>query len=127
MGVAKKEMRKISLNGRDFFWCVKPNDDDCGLLHLFIVSSDKKFIVSYPLVKSNLKSKAPNMHNNPFIVVMGREFKGLDNLGHGWKRFAAPVWNDEAVTPSFVAIIIDWCFTVEKVIPVDWKGNILKV
>jgi len=114
MGVAKKKKRKISKNGRDFYWYVKPNDDDDGLLHLFIVSSDKKFIVSYPLVKQNSESRTPSIHNNPFIVVMGREFKGLDNLGHRWERFAVPEWDDKAVTPHLVALIIDWCFTIER-------------
>ena len=126
MGVAKKGKRKITLNGRDFYWYVKHNDDDFGLLHLFIVSSDKNFIVSYPLVKRNLENRTPYIRSNPFIVVMGREFKGLDNLGHDWKRFVVPEWNDENVTPSLVALIIDWCFKIERVTPVDWQGNLLE-
>ena len=125
MGVAKKRRRKIVRDGRDFFWCVKPDEDYYDLLHLSIVSSDKKFIVSYQLIQPNIKSITPCIHKTPFIVVMGREFKGLNNLGHFWERFLVPEWNDAIVTPSLVAQIIDWCFTIEDVIPVDSEGNIL--
>ena len=124
-------------NGRTFWWCVKPNDNTyCGLLLaidtglmtgndntlLSIVSDDKNFIVNYHLNQSNAESKI----KNPFIITEGREFKGLDNLGHDWERFIVPKWEDKIVTPSLVAQIIDWCFTIENVIPVDWKGNVLK-
>ena len=126
MAIAKKRKRKITINDRDFYWSVKPDDDDFGLLHLFIASDDKKFIVSYPLANKNPESGVSCMQSNPYIIVMGKEFKGLDNLGHGWERFAVPKWDDEAVTPSLVADIINWCLTIEKVTPVDWSGNKLE-
>ena len=61
-----------------------------------------------------------------FIVNIGKEFKGLDNLAHVWERFILPKWNDKFVTPSLVANIIDWCFTVENVVAVDYLGKILE-
>ena len=126
MGVAKKRRRKITRNGRDFYWCIKPDEDYYDLLHLSIVSSDRNFIVNYQLIKPNETSITPKERKNHFIVVIGKEFKGLNNLGHGWERFVVPEWSDdEAVTPSLVAEIIDWCFTVEPVTPVDYQGNIL--
>ena len=135
MAVPKKRRRKIMRNGRTFWWCVKPNDDTyCGLLFavdnglyednanlLSIVSDDKKLIVSYHLTQRNTESKI----KNPYIITEGKEFKGLDNLGHGWERFIVPEWEDRIVTPSLVAQIIDWCFKNEEVIPVDYNGNIL--
>jgi hypothetical protein len=78
--------------------------------------------VSYHLNQKCASSKI----KNPYISVTGREFKGLDNLGHHNERFITPEWNIEIVTPSLVAQIIDWCFTIETVIPVDYLGNILK-
>ena len=124
MGVSKKRRRQIVRNDRLFYWCVKPDDDYCDLLYLSIVSDDKKFMVSYHLNQKNLPH--PIAHENPFIVVLGKEFKGLDNLGHFWERFLVPEWKDEIATPSLVAQIIDWCLTVEIVTPVDYKGNILE-
>jgi len=117
MGVSKKGRRKIVRNDRIFYWCVKPDYDSEALLHLSIVSDDKKFVVSYHLNQI--------AHENPFIVVMGKEFKGLKNLGHCWERFMVPEWESEAVTPFLVSEIIDWCFTLGEVTPVDCNGNIL--
>ena len=132
----KKRRRKIVRNGRTFWWCVKPNDSTYqGLLFsideglytddentfLSIISDDKKFIVSYHLNQRNENSKI----KSPYIITEGKEFKGLDNLGHGWKKFVVPEWDFEIVTPSVVAEIIDWCFIVENVTAVDWLGNIL--
>ena len=137
MGVPKKRRRKIVRNGKTFWWCVKPNDNTyCGLLFavekglmtdnvnslLSIVSDDKNLIVSYHLNQKNAKSKI----ENPYIITEGKEFKGLDNLGHHWERFIVPQWEDKIVTPSLVAEIIDWCFKNEKVVPVDYNGNILE-
>ena len=111
-------------NERTFYWGVGYYDDDGDRLSLAIVSEDKKFLVSYMLEQRDTERFfSPK---NPLIIVKGKEFKGLDNLGHGWERFLVPEWNDEIITPSLVAQIIDWCFTTEDVIPVDWKGNVLK-
>jgi len=126
MAIAKKGRRKIVRNGREFYWCVKP-DYDFGdnYLTLSIVSEDKKFIVSYPLW-SRVRIPETLMPHNLFIVNIGKEFKGLDNLGHVWERFITPNWNDNIVTPSLVANIIDWCFTVEDVVTVDYSGKVLE-
>jgi hypothetical protein len=122
MGVMKKKHRKIVRNNRVFYWHVKNGEDD-DRLYLSIKSDDKKFIVSYMLEqKDTQRLFSPK---TPFIIVVGKEFKGLDNLGHCWERFVVPEWEDKIVTPSLVAEIIDWCFTDEEVIPVDYKGKVL--
>jgi len=123
MGVSKKRQRKIVRNNRVFYWCVKDDRDD-DRLHLVIKSEDKKFIVSYMLEQKNRELFfSPNI---PLIIVKGKEFKGLSDLGHVWERFRVPEWKDAIITPSLVAQIIDWCFTIEDVIPVDYEGNIIE-
>lgn len=113
----------MTRNGRTFYWCVRYDDDDDDRLYLVIKSEDKKFIVSYMLEQKNTERIcSPKI---PLIIVKGKEFKGLTDLGHVWERFVVPEWEDEIITPSLVAQIIEWCFTNEDVTPVDWEGNLL--
>jgi len=123
MSISTKRKRKIVRNNRVFYWCVRDDNKDDGRLYLVIVSEDKNFIVSYMLEQKNVGCTfSPKI---PLIIVKGKEFKGLNNLGGFWERFAVPEWDDGIITPSLVAQIIDWCFTDEDVVSVDWKGNIL--
>jgi hypothetical protein len=123
MGATKRGNRKIVRNGRVFYWCVKYDIEDESRLHLIIKSDDKKFIVSYMIGQNNTK---PHERKTAFITNKGKEFKGLSNLGRFWERFIVPEWEDEIITPSLVAQIIDWCFTAEDVTPVDWQGNVIR-
>lgn len=123
MGISKKGLRKIVRNNQVFYWCVKNDDDENDRLYLAIKSDDKKFEVSYMLNQKGTESAFSQQ--NPFIIVEGKEFKCLDNLGHGWERFLVPNWNDEIVTPALVAEIIDWCFVAEEVTSVNYQGNIM--
>ena len=115
MGISKKGLRTINRNGRDFFWCVKKDEDDCDCLHLTIKTDDRAFNVDYRL--------SHQAENTPFISVKGPEFKGLIGLGGCWQRFRTPLWKDDIVTPALVAEIIDWCLTNEEVTSVDYEGN----
>ena len=72
--------------------------------------------------KDNERSSLPP---NSLIIVKDEEFKGLENLGRCWKYFLVPVWEDNMVTPSLVAEIIDWCLKKEEVIPANYKGEIV--
>jgi len=121
--MSKKGRRKIVRNDRIFYWCVRHDDEDDDRLYLVIASDDKKFIVSYMLGQRD--QERPFSPATPLIIVKGAEFKGLADLGHIWERFAVPEWEDDVVTPSLVAQIIDWCLTTETVTPVNWKGDIL--
>ena len=124
MSVAKKEKRKIVRDNRTFYWLVKKNGEvHPDLPELYIISDDKKFIVSYLLCQKGLTDS--NEIKNSYITVVGKEFKGLDNLGHRYERFIAPKWYGDIITPSIVSEIIDWCFIKEEVIPVDYNGEIL--
>ena len=123
MGISKKGLRKIVRSDRTFYWCVRYDYEDDDRLYLVIMSEDKNFLISYMLDQKNVgRMFSPKI---PLIIVKGKEFKGLNNLGHFWERFVVPNWDDDIVTPSLVAQIIDWCFVEEDVISVDWKGNIL--
>ena len=121
--VSKKRKRKIIVNNRTFYWCVKHDDEDDDRLYLVIISEDKKMLVSYMLgQKYQERAFSPE---NPFIIVKGKEFKGLDGLGHAWERFLVPEWDDEPVTPFLVSEIIDWCLKPGKTIPVNYNGQIM--
>ena len=121
MSISKKGLRTIIRNDREFYWCIKNNDDD-DRLYLDIKSSDNNFIVSYMLGQKD-KGRAFSPQK-AFIIVKGKEFKGLNNLGGCWERFLVPEWEDEIMLPSTVAAIIDWCFTVEEVVSVDYRGEV---
>lgn len=123
MSVSKKGLRKIIRNDREFYWCVKNDDEDEARLYLVIKSDDKKFIVSYMLGQKD--KECAFSPQNPFIIVKGKEFKGLSDLGGCWERFLVPNWDDEIITPSTIAKIIDWCFAVEEVVSVDYRGEIM--
>lgn len=51
MGVNKKGRRKFVHSEKYYFWYVKEDDENYGRIKLFIVSEDKKFNVSYEVVK----------------------------------------------------------------------------
>ncbi|WP_347380728.1 hypothetical protein [Paenibacillus pabuli] len=72
MGVNTKGKRKIVHGGRSYYWYDKEDDEDYGRIKLFIVTDDKKFIVSYEVDQSQKE-------RIPFIVIIGIEFAGLEN------------------------------------------------
>ena len=117
MAVALKKKRKIVVQGRTFYWCVK--DDPDGLFRkLSILSPDKKFIVQYALCRSE------SHWHPPFVEVLGSEFGGLESAGV-WRRVRTPTWDDyTGITPGFVRRFIEWCLDSEKeVVRVDWRGR----
>lgn len=120
MAVNTKGKRKFIHGEKSYFWYVKEDDEDCGRIKVFIVSEDKKFNVSYEVGQSK-------KDQIPFIVVIGLEFGGLENDGRtGWVRIQTPLWDDDVITPSLVKNIIEWSLMdKEKLIFVDWEGNIL--
>ncbi|MBU5353872.1 hypothetical protein ACN9MH_07640 [Paenibacillus silvae] len=121
MGVQKKYKRKIVRANRLFYWYVKPDFDDEGVMKLHIVSEDKKFIVSYEIGQCSRGQQA-----SPILVILGKEFEGWteDYIGH--RRVLTPSWNDEIVTPGLIGQIMDWCLSKDKKIrSVNWKGEMM--
>lgn len=119
MGVATKGRRKITRFDRRFFWDVFFDEYVPGEV-LRIVSEDKKFIISYEVGQAN------KQNNNPFLVVMGKEFVGLSNRYSGYRRVLTPNWEDEYITPGLVRKIIDWCYSPKnEVVLVNWHGELL--
>lgn len=124
MSLSQKGFRKIIRGDQIFYWCVRNDYDDDDRLYLVIQSEDKAFSVSYMLDQENRElAFSPQ---SPFIIVKGTIFKGLEQLGSCWERFLVPKWEEgKAITPSFVATVIDWCLTPEEVTSVNFRGEIL--
>ncbi|MEM9776758.1 MAG: hypothetical protein AAF902_19415 [Chloroflexota bacterium] len=120
MAVAKKNRRKIVVDGRDFYWNVTEDEDEYyGGFILTIVSDDKHFLVRYPLnqPQNQLKFRAN------YIVVEGRDFYGNGNFGGSWQRVVCPIFDEtEAVTPSTVREIILWSLTDKENTFAEWPG-----
>ncbi|EPY09231.1 hypothetical protein PAALTS15_00020 [Paenibacillus alvei TS-15] len=121
MGVNTKYRRKIVRLNKVFYWYVTPDFEDEGNIKLHILSEDKKFIVAYEVGQNSRPNK------NPFIVIMGKEFVGLNNEYTGYRRALTPLWEDDLITPGLVGKIIDWCYSTEKELTlVDWQGELLR-
>ena len=88
MAISKKGLRKIIRNNQLFYWCVRNDDDDDDRLYLVIHSENREFSISYMLEQEN--TALPFSPRNPFVIVKGKIFKGLDGLGVCWERFLVP-------------------------------------
>ncbi|WP_392564170.1 hypothetical protein RHO13_00550 [Orbus wheelerorum] len=122
MGVAKKNRRKFAYHDQVFYWDVKEDPDEDYKI-LLIVSDDKKFIIHYRLLQDN-----PNnllVPKYPYITVLGKTFKGRNDVGSCHKRFVVPKWEDTIVTPKLIEMILEWCFLEGEVAEVDYKGELL--
>jgi hypothetical protein len=113
MGVRKTNRRKLVIDDRLFVWYAAEDSDGPGLI-LHVISDDKRFIVRYHVAQSGTS----------FLIVLGPEFGGVTNTGGCWRRFECPKWEDgDAITPSCVRRLIDWCLLPNKeVVEVDWRG-----
>ena len=112
MAVSKKGKRKLVYNDREFYWYFKMTDPD---LTLHVISDDKKFIVSY---------QRPYENKDPFVVINGKEFKGIKDTGSCSIRVLAPNWKDDQITPGFVRKLIIWCLEEDKEITlVNYLGQ----
>jgi len=121
MAISKKGKRKLIVKDREYYWYMKLTDDwmySYNTPQLHVLSADKKFLISYQ----------PGQQNEiPFLIIKGREFKGLKELGGSWVRVKTPKWNDEQVPPRFVAELIEWCYNGGKeIVLVDYLGKIIK-
>ena len=119
---SKKYLRKMVCQDQEFFWCVR-EDDDYGNLYLVIQSEDCNFLVNYRLGQKERLGYCPP--ENPFIIVKGSDFKGMDDLGGCWERFLVPDWEDRVITPRIVAQIIEWCMIEAPCTPVNYLGQIM--
>lgn len=96
MAVQTKYRRKIILDGRQYVWYVKKDDDFCGRHILHIISSDKKLILAFPLDTEIF-----------YVVSKGKVFQNTAPDGC-WKRYAVPIKKALPVTPKLVSQLIDW-------------------
>ena len=106
MAITTKRRRKIQLAGRTFIWWVAPDHDFADSL-LHICSTDKRFLVHYPLGQS-----AERRH----LIVLGPELPPLEDAGGPWIRLRTPSWDDNIVTPGLVRKILEWAQDPLKVV-----------
>lgn len=95
MGVRTKARRKISVDGRDYVWYVK-EDEESPYMLLNISSIDKKIILSFPLGTAF-----------SYVISKGKYFQGEEMPGY-WKRFRYMKDLPEAITPGIVRECIEW-------------------
>lgn len=98
MAVATKSRRKVTVEGKQYVWYVAENGDGPGMV-LHVISPDKQFIVKYQVDQPT---------GEEYVVVIGPRFSGAET-GGPWKRFLCPRFAENAVTPSCVRELIQWC------------------
>lgn len=96
MGVSKKGRRTIVWNRKEYIWYVQSDEELEGEICLFIISEDKKLLLSYPLNS-----------NPPFIFSQGTEFQGKHTSGR-WITIAIPFEIPDIITPKTVSKLIEW-------------------
>ena len=110
MAVNKKGLRKVNVNGKQYFWYVKDTDEqvpDTGFVEypvaerfLHIISSDKQFIVHYRIPEPG------DPHTE--LHVEGPRFPRAPEL----KEVEVPRWRHDSKrypTADFVRRLIGWC------------------
>lgn len=121
MAVRKKSRRKIVCGGRLYVWYVLAGDRDYwervytsnwDTAFLHIISEDKSLVLTIPL-------SAPT----PYAVSKGRVFQGEPSSGR-WERYPLPFDIPKAVTPRFVAEVIEWASGGNGAVPQNWGGRL---
>ena len=115
MAVRMKNRRKIIYNGELYVWYVSPDEDYMDRPVLHIISSDKKLILAYDITGSI-----------PYVISKGRVFQGKRSDGC-WSRYMAPELEKAAVTPAFVACLIEWAVNGHNAKQLVWDGNIFYI
>lgn len=120
MAIAKKGKRLLIREGRSFYWYMKETEDWMHAYvgpQLHILSEDKHFLISY---------QPGQQTKNPFLIVKGEEFNGIEVCGGVWKRVKVPNWDDTTITPGFVRRLIDWCFAEKhQLVIVNYLGEVI--
>lgn len=118
--------RRIICGGTTYVWYVIAGGDrdywdrvtlleergnwESAFLH--IISEDKSLILTIPL-------SAPK----PYAVSKGRIFQGKPASGR-WERYLLPFGIPRAVTPRFVAEVIEWAANGKDSVSRDWGGEL---
>lgn len=115
MSVSKKGRRTVTVNDNRYVWYVaEDRDSPDNVLH--IISDDKQLIVHFHLGQRE---------NDAHVIVIGKKFGGVADVGHGWRRFRCPKWDaGGAITPGVVTSFVKWCLSETKdVVEVDCYGR----
>lgn len=96
MAVSKKGRRTIIYNGKTYIWYVWSDEESEGRICLFIISEDKKLILSYPLNSAS-----------SFVISQGTKFQGKRTSGK-WEMVEVPFKIPDVITPKAVFKLIKW-------------------
>lgn len=120
MAIRTKSRRKLTIDGQQYVWYVKEDDDSLDHI-LHVASADKQFIVHYRLAQPD---------DRLYVTVLGKKFNRVAGTGGVWRRFRCPRWDDEngIVTPGSVCKLIKWCTdTKEETTEVDFAGRAVTI
>lgn len=110
MGISKKNKRKITFNGKVFYWWIKNEFTwDSGMLSINIASENKKFLIKYIVVRED---------EGFYIEVIGSEFPGIETKKGNNMKFICPKLIDynPRLGPKDAISILKWCFDEDKVL-----------
>jgi hypothetical protein len=104
MTVSRKWKRPLALDGREYLWWVRDDDDPPFVptngKSLRVVDATGDLAIEYHL------GQQPDLRH---VVVTGRRFRGLPNCGGVHRRFRCRSFaTNPAVTPADVAALIRW-------------------
>ena len=109
MGAAKKGYRRIICDGAVYFWRVG-EDADSPCVVLDVISEKKQLILACPLGTGAY-----------YVISKGRLFQNQPANGC-CSRYRLPFDVPDAVTPRFVARLIDWAIRGRDAAQVKWDG-----
>jgi hypothetical protein len=109
MGASGKGRHKLTVNGRLFYWWVVDQSSHEGFWTLEVLSQDRRFHVTYPLIEQKLVAVAadsrkpplpPGFDANSMQLCQGSAYRSrYDYLGPP---------DHATVTPRFVRELIIW-------------------
>lgn len=125
MGVRKKSRRKIVCGNKEYVWYILAGDRDYWMRvaegewawawetpFLHVISSDKTLVLTVPLTVPR-----------PYAVSRGRTFHGKKSSGR-WERYLLPFPIPRAVTPRFIAELIEWAESPGDDVSQNWGGDL---
>lgn len=102
----------VLASGGDYWMRVGEDGRGWETPFLHVISDDKSLVLTIPL-------NAPK----PYAVSKGRIFQGKPTSGR-WERYLLPFKLPRAVTPRFIAEIIEWATSGGNDISRDWGGEL---
>jgi hypothetical protein len=104
MTVSRKWKRPITVDGREYLWWVRDDDDPP-----FVPSNGKSLRIVDTSGDLALEYYLGQPSDLCHVVVTGRRFRGLPDCGGVHRRFKCPLFaTNPAITPADIAAVIRW-------------------